>query len=600
MPPEAGAHAVALGIASEHLRQGRFDAAHAVLRRILEESPEELAAIHGLAAEAAARGEPDRAISLLEAALAAHPNDATSLGNLAGLHLAAGRVEAARLCLDRAEALAPQASGLQAMRAQLRAAEGDAAGAIRIATALAEAAPRDSDRRYNLAVLLLGAGQLPEAEAEFRATISLAPQMREAWHNLGQVLAERGAMEEAIGCLRNALLLRPGEPAGVSALADALIGAGQPEAAEAEARRGLVVAPQAPLLLLALARAQLVQGRFAEALAEVARVVRAMPDQPLPFLTLADGFAMSGNAARAAAAAEQAAALAKDAPPLLLSAAQMLLRCGRFEAGWAMMARAAPAGLLSPFATAGGDPPLALPTQPADILRFARVLPLALARGLQPRLFGEGRFAALLASPDAPLDAAPPPPAALPLMALALWLRPDPIAQPLAPMRIDPARVAAWRAALAGRARPVVAIACGHVEAGEPALPEVLAALGGRGTRIGLLAGDSRRDMLADPAMLDAGPYMEDPMEVAAAMLAADLIVAGGGAAGHLAGTLGCAGAVLLPPMADWCWGLPGGASAWYPSLCTLWQRGRDWAPALSQLAAMAEAWDGAAPSPHA
>jgi Flp pilus assembly protein TadD len=51
----------ALAIATEHLRQGRLDAAHAVLRGVLEHSPGDLGAVNGLAAEAAARGDAARA-----------------------------------------------------------------------------------------------------------------------------------------------------------------------------------------------------------------------------------------------------------------------------------------------------------------------------------------------------------------------------------------------------------------------------------------------------------------------------------------------------------------------------------------------------------
>lgn len=96
--------------------------------------------------------------------------------------------------------------------------------------------------------------------------------------------------------------------------------------------------------------------------------------------------------------------------------------------------------------------------------------------------------------------------------------------------------------------------------------------------------------------MLDAGPWMDQPAEVAAAMLAADAVVAGAGSLGHLAGALGCPRlAVLAPAIGDWCWGMPGGGSPWYSSArvmrAGLTPAGADWRPALAALAAEAAGW---------
>lgn len=567
----------ALAIATEHLRQGRLDAAHSVLRGVLEHSPSDLGAVNGLAAEAAARGDAARAQALLEAALASDSGHAPSLANLAGLHLAAGRLAEARLCLERAEHL-PGGPNLAGLRAQLFAAEGDTAGALAILQRLADQAPGEAEHRYNLAVLLFGQGQLAEAEEALRAAISLAPAMREAWHNLGMVLLRRGRAEEGIGCLRHALMLAPGDPMTAASLADALLDAGRPLEAEAEARRCLVVVPEAPMPSLSLARALSAQGRGTEALALIARVVRALPDHPLPLLALADAFALTGQPARAMASAQQAVQRAPAEPSITLSAVDILLRGGDFTAAWALLDK------LAPEAEAGV---IALDDDAIEILRFARLLPAARA------VFGAGPFTPLLAVNGIALVDAPPPMGAQPPIMLARQAR---TLGGEAPLRPDPARVAAWARALEGRPRPVIAIACGDEAAGEPALPDILAALGAGGTRLGLLADGARARIEEAPEMLDGGEWVYRPEEVAAAMLAADAVVTGDGYLGHLAGALRCRRlAVLAPPMGDWCWGMPGTAAPWYPgaTICraTLAPQGLDWRPALAALAIAAKNW---------
>lgn len=567
----------ALAIATEHLRQGRLDAAHAVLRGVLEHSPGDLGAVNGLAAEAAARGDAARAQALLEAALASDPGHAPSLANLAGLHLAAGRLAEARLCLQRAEHL-PGGPNLAGLRAQILAAEGDTAGAIAILQSLAAQAPGEAEHRYNLAVLLFGQGQLAEAEEALRAAISLAPVMREAWYNLGMVLLRRGRKEEGIGCLRHALMLAPGDPMTAASLADALLDAGRPLEAEAEARRCLVVAPEAPMPSLSLARALSAQGRGAEALALIARVVRALPDQALPLLALAHAFAMAGQPERAMAAAQQAVQRAPAETGITLSAVEILLRGGDFTTAWALLDK------LASEAEAGV---IALDDDAIEILRFARLLPAARA------VFGAGPFTPLLAVNGITLANGPPPMGAQPPIMLA---RQAHAVGAEAPLRADPVRLAAWAKALEGRPRPVIAIACGNEAAGEPALPDILAALGTEGTRLGLLAGDARARIEEAPEMLDGGEWVYQPEEVAAAMLAADVVVTGDGYLGHLAGALGCRQlAVLAPPMGDWCWGMPGTAAPWYPiaTICraTLTPQGLDWRSALAALAIAAGSW---------
>lgn len=572
------AREVALAAAAEHLRQGRLDAAEAVLRGLLAEAPDDPAALSLLAGAALARGDSARAQAMLEAALQANPRDAPTLANLAMLHAGAGRAEAAGLCLDRAEGLAGPTPGTRALRARLLAASGEVAAAGALLEALCREQPEAAERHYELGVHHLSVGEAAAAEAAFRAAISRDPGLAEAWHNLGQVLVGRGALADGTGCLRRALLLRPGEPATVAMLAEALLRGGEAGAAAAEARRGLVVAPEHPLLLVALGRAEAAGGRIREAMASLARAVRAAPANPLPLLALGEGFAGQGDAARAAGAAAQALARGGAEAAVVLPAADLLLRTGRFAEAWDALARLAPAEALE-AARAVARHRVALPEDLVAALALVPALLRGAAAGLALEVAGRDDLLDLLA--PAGIARAEEPGETTEALLLTLLLRPDPLAAPLPRLAPDPARVAAWREALEGRPRPVVAIAAGDGAWGEPPLPEILAALGSGGTRLALLPlpEEGRADL--PPDLLDGAPHLGDLRDLAAALAVADRVVVAAGPAGHLAGLLGCPGVALVPPGADWCWGVAGPAP-WYPSLRPLRLAAGDWRAALA------------------
>ena len=580
---------LALSIALEHLQQGRLDAARTVLQDILARDPRHGGALNGLATEAAARGDEKRAMAMLENALAVDVNDGMAVANLAALHATVGRWEEAAICLERAEGILGPTPALLGLRAQLLAAAGDGEAALEIAQALVAEAPDNAENHYRLGVHLLGLDRPEAAAAAFRATIALQPQHRDAWHNLGQLLSNAGEHEEALAALRRALLMRPGEPVGAAALSQALLRAGQPEAAEAEARRALVAAPNQPLPLIALGRALSAQGRHKDSLASLARAVRATPDHPLPLIALADALSLAGQDGRAADAARQALARAAGDPGLSLRVAELLLRQSCYAEAWEVLPEVKLPALL-PL-------PVSLPQEQGEALRFARLLPVAGASGLPVVAYGARSLAGILASSGVAVAQSDAPPESVPLARLAGYLRPDPKQLSLPSLLPEPTQRARWEKALEGRPRPVIAIACGG-GAGEPDLAGLLAALGTGGTLLSLLIGPPRGHIGMYPSLLDGGAHVQDLDDLGAALAAADYVVVGEGVTGHLAGNLGLQGAVLLPPIADWCWGPRNADGLWYQGLTACRAeaaRGMpdwtDWAPALAALAVLAADW---------
>jgi hypothetical protein len=238
-----------------------------------------------------------------------------------------------------------------------------------------------------------------------------------------------------------------------------------------------------------------------------------------------------------------------------------------------------------------------IPVEQVEALRFARLLPVAGASGLPVVAYGARSLAGILASSGVAVAQSDAPPESVPLARLAGYLRPDPKQLSLPPLLPEPTQRARWEKALEGRPRPVIAIACGG-GAGEPDLAGLLAALGTGGTLLSLLIGPPRGHIGMYPSLLDGGAHVQDLDDLGAALAAADYVVVGEGVTGHLAGNLGLQGAVLLPPIADWCWGPRNADGLWYQGLTACRAeaaRGMpdwtDWAPALAALAVLAADW---------
>jgi hypothetical protein len=97
------------------------------------------------------------------------------------------------------------------------------------------------------------------------------------------------------------------------------------------------------------------------------------------------------------------------------------------------------------------------------------------------------------------------------------------------------------------------------------------------------------RDFLASypNVVLDEGiDPLGDLDEFAAQISAMDLVVTGASANTHFASAMGARVIVLLPYIAHWHWGLPGGMSPWYPMLEPIRQRRPgEWEPVLREAA---------------
>ncbi|HEY1796447.1 MAG TPA: tetratricopeptide repeat protein [Stellaceae bacterium] len=99
--------AALLGLAGEHEREGRLEEAAAVLNRLLEEAPDDPAAIHQLGIVAYRRGDALRAAALMERSIELDPGSALFHRNLCEAYRTLDRYDDALVVGQRAVALNP-------------------------------------------------------------------------------------------------------------------------------------------------------------------------------------------------------------------------------------------------------------------------------------------------------------------------------------------------------------------------------------------------------------------------------------------------------------------------------------------------------------
>ena len=162
--------------AMAHHQAGRFDAAAAAYRAILDRNPEHADSLHLLGLISVETDDPAAGIALIRRAMALEPGFAPHHNSLGHAFRRLGRLD-------------------------------DAARAYQDAAALR---PGSAEIHNNLATTLCDLGRREEAIEHYRQAAEVAPDVADIWYNLANVLAETGASAEADVCYRTAIGLQPG------------------------------------------------------------------------------------------------------------------------------------------------------------------------------------------------------------------------------------------------------------------------------------------------------------------------------------------------------------------------------------------------------
>jgi tetratricopeptide (TPR) repeat protein len=579
------------------------------------------------AAEARVAGRTDEALRLARRALEADTTNPGAQLLLADLLLEAGdHAEALRLA-RAAVALAPSSSDARYVLARALGAAGEVAEAEAALRQTIELDPDDASAAVVLATLLLRSGRHADAEAVLRPVLTAHPDSPEVHATLGLALRLRGKAQEALGHFEAALRARPDDAGHINNHALCLRDLDRLDEAAAVLERALASSRPDATTLVNLANVLRELGRPGECLSALEALVRAEPGNADARTTLAKVLADGGATERATREFDAALAAHPESPEIRLARGMHRLARRDFAGGWTDYA--------ARLRTAEW-PSRELPFPEWDGGSFAGKAVLVYAeQGLGDEIMFAGCFPDLIAEARRCVIECDPrlerlfmrsfPAAAVfagrlrrkhPWLARAGEIDLQVAAGSLPRrfrdesarfpshegyLRADPARVAYWRARLAGLGPgPKIGISWrGGVARTRQALRTIpalewLPLVERRElSLISLQHGAVDEDLVALRRLVPGRDIhhwpevQQDIDHLAALVCALDMTVSACNATVHLAGALGRPVLALVPSAPEWRYGLEGEEMVWYPSVRLLRQRvAGEWGEVMRRAAA--------------
>ncbi|MBD2038955.1 tetratricopeptide repeat protein [Leptolyngbya sp. FACHB-321] len=164
-----------LSAALQHYHDGKFTEAERVCREILQQEPDQVAALQILSVALCRAGQSIAALPYLQKVVQLQPEAPEAWSNLGSALQEQGSIKAAIAAFNRAIALKPD----------------------------------HADAHYNLAVVLQEQDRLEDALFHSEQAIALKPDFADAYYNQGFILRRLGQLEAAIARYRTALQLAP-------------------------------------------------------------------------------------------------------------------------------------------------------------------------------------------------------------------------------------------------------------------------------------------------------------------------------------------------------------------------------------------------------
>lgn len=559
-----------IAAARAFLAQSKLDEAELLIDEMLQSDPGHVDALALRASAFLGRGQRDRAALIFSTLATQCPDRADIVADLGVTHLSGGHPEEARLCFERAVALAPADGRHRVCLVKVLLSLRDLAAARAQMTALIDLVRREDDPDLTAEALFLAAhvalaeGNLVSCERQARQALALRPRDAAGLHMLSHVTARMNRADEALAFAEEAHVLAPTNHDVAATLARCLMEKGRFDEAERHLRRILATAPQHVDAAHLFAMHLIQKGEGAKGLAQFAGLVRCAQDNPDLVLRMATLARANGDLAKALTFVDLAL---KQAPHLREPAwlrEEILLAMGRVDEVWPAKTQDQ-VPVLPPAVTV----PLGLPVGEALLLaRFARRLVPAGERivchaepDLLPLLAGVAGLAA---------TATPTVPGALTITSLphVVGIGRDLATSPY--LAIETARHVRWRDATAHLPRPLIGLVWDETVPGltlDALAPAVVEALDGRGTLISLAFDARRRQLPADPDIVDAGAFFTDASELVGAIAQLDLTIGTDGLAMHVAGALGRPGLIAVPAYRPWMWAAREGQALWYPTV---------------------------------
>jgi Flp pilus assembly protein TadD len=457
------------------------------------------------------------------------------------------------------------------------------------------------------------AGRLSQARAGYDRALSEAPDHPQAMHFLGLLLHEQGDAENGIELLLRSIKLNPNAAEFYNNAATALGRVGRSKEAIELLDKALALRPQFVEAHVNRAIALQGSGRWREAMLSLQRAVELDPASAQAQFELGKLLRYLGDARGAIGPLRKAVELRRDWPDAHALLGEMLLRSGDFESGWIELEWRMKAGRLAEArrfphpqwtgsSLSGRTLLVVADADDRTTIQLLRFIPCLVARGAEVIVECHPAMAALAANsvgvahvvrqgealPDFDLH--------VDLTALPLLLsgQQDLMANSIPYLRTDRAAAAEIRRQLEPGFH--IGIAWKDPDDASRSIPlHHFSALSS-------LPGVHLVDLQTPPATADiveVQPSMtiaefHPPLSLRESGLAAvaefipalDLVIGADTAVAHLAGALGAAAWVVLPPDADWRWPIEGDQTNWYPSMRLFHaSRAAGWAAAFHEMA---------------
>ena len=457
-------------------------------------------------------------------------------------------------------------------------------------------------------------GRFGEAEAWMRKAVAMDPDNVAAHLGLASVLQRLGRFDEAIALCIAAAKRWPDDARFALCIGQCHLRQGKPAQAESQFRRALDSKPEQPTIWINLGKSLRLQERHTEALEtfDRAMALASKGGEPVDaFLEVATEYQLMGQNDIAASVLEENLAR-EPAIEGYRAYSEVLLASGRFDEGWhhyearwllepLVSTRAAPSVPEWNGQDLSGRTVLLRVEQGfGDVIMALRYAPAIKALGATVLL---GRFSDLaygFAGIDRVLDeavATTPVDYCIAVMSLPRIFAANASTIPaeVPYLRVDAARVEAWRKRLPGDGRFRVGLAW----AGSPLHPwdryrsmtlhDLSPLWDADGVRFvslqkGATAEDART-LSARPDIVNLGQELVDLADTAAVVSQLDLVVCVDTAVAHLAGALGKPVWVMVAQPSDWRWMKEREDSPWYPMMRLFRQRKPgDWPEVVARL----------------
>jgi protein O-GlcNAc transferase len=265
--------------AGEHQKAGRWAAAEAIYRELLQRDPSDFAAVFLLGGLFIQSGQFDAAIAALQRAIQLQPGFADAHYNLGIAFRSTRQFDRAVAAFNETVRLNPNNAAAFNNLGVVLCETGRFDEGVAAYRRVVQLQPAYADAHYNLGLAFARIGQTEQAIEALQRAIELRPQFADPYLHLGVAYRQSGALDKARGAFEQAVRLNPASPAHKE-LAQLHAAAKNHAAALRAFDAALRVQPNDAPTWIKRASTLVELGRYDDAVASHQQAIALHPDDP--------------------------------------------------------------------------------------------------------------------------------------------------------------------------------------------------------------------------------------------------------------------------------------------------------------------------------